>query len=96
MPLHAMACGCPTIYSRRGSGPEPSPKAGWPARRPENPAEIPSAILRVLEDEALASRLGEAGALTVMRGFALQTILRENVLFYEKCVAAFQRKRGVT
>ena len=97
MPLHAMACGCPTIYSRRGSGPEVIVDGvDGLLVDPETPEEIASAILRVLTDDGLASRLGEAGALKVRRQFALQSVLRENILFYERCVAAFRRKRGVT
>ncbi len=97
MPLHAMACGCPTVYSRRGSGPEviTDGRDGLLVD-PESPEEIASAILRILGDDVLASRLGEAGALRVRGQFAMRSVLRENILFYEKCIEAFRRKRGAT
>lgn len=51
-PLEAMAYGCPTIYSQRGSGPEliENGRDGL-LIEPDQPHEIAGAIVRVLTDD---------------------------------------------
>jgi glycosyltransferase involved in cell wall biosynthesis len=86
-PLEAMACGCPTIYSRRGSGPE----VAEDGREillvdPDRPDDVAQAIVRVLTDDALAARLGEGGLDVIKRRFSMETLVRENEAFYRKCL----------
>lgn len=86
-PLEAMACGCPTIYTRRGSGPELA-EDGQEVLLvdPDDHDEIARTILRVLTDDDLASRLGEAGRMAVQGRFSLEALVHENETFYRACL----------
>ncbi|MBV8902070.1 MAG: glycosyltransferase family 4 protein, partial [Acidobacteriia bacterium] len=92
-PLEAMACGCPTIYSRRGSGREliEDSRDGLLVD-PGRPQEIAAAIVRLLRDRAFARKLGEAGRQRVSTVFSMAKLLPENVAFYEACIDSFQAK----
>jgi len=94
-PVEAMACGCPTIYSRRGVGGEviEDGRDGLLVD-PDRPAEIAEAILRLLTDDDLATRLAEAGFARVEGRFALHTVLPQNESFYRQCLAAFSARRN--
>lgn len=94
-PLHAMACGCPTVYTRRGSGPEviEEGRTGLLVE-PDDPKEIASAILRILEDDELARRLGHNGFQEVRRRFSLEAVMPENEAFYSECLERFSARRG--
>jgi glycosyltransferase involved in cell wall biosynthesis len=86
-PLEAMAAGCPTIYSRRGSGPE----VAEDGREillvdPDQPDDVARAIVRVLTDDVLAARLGEAGREVVKRRFSMETLVKANEGFYRQCL----------
>lgn len=87
-PLHAMAAGCPTVYTCRGSGPEviEDGRDGL-LIDPDDPAAIAAAIVRLLRDDALAGRLGVAGRDTVRRRFSRETLTAENAAFYRSCLA---------
>jgi glycosyltransferase involved in cell wall biosynthesis len=91
-PLEAMAAGAPTIYSVRGSGREiiEHGRTGLLVD-PGEPDEIVHAITSVLQDDALAARLGAAGQAHVRERFSIDAIVRENEAFYERCVHDFQR-----
>jgi glycosyltransferase involved in cell wall biosynthesis len=94
-PLHAMAVGCPTIYTRRGSGPEliEDGRTGLLVD-PDRPEEITSAILRVLSDDDFAARLGESGRQLIRDDFSIDTLIRKNEAFYSDCVARFSASRA--
>ena len=94
-PMEAMACGCPTIYSRRTSGAEliRHEETGL-LIEPDDPIAIADAIVRVLGDATLASRLGAAGRREVETRFAVGVLLRENEAFYRACLARFARGRA--
>jgi glycosyltransferase involved in cell wall biosynthesis len=94
-PMHAMAAGCPTIYTRRGSGPEliEDGQDGLLVD-PDRPVEIAEAIVRILQDDELACRLGEAGHRRIVEGFSLSRLIPENERFYTDCVAAFGTGRA--
>jgi glycogen synthase len=86
-PLEAMACGCPTIGTRLGSGPELiTPEVDGLLVDPDHPHELSQAILRLLEDNALAERLGTAGRHRVTTTFSVDRLLAENVAFYRRCL----------
>jgi glycosyltransferase involved in cell wall biosynthesis len=89
-PMHAMAACCPTIYTRRGSGPEliEDGRDGLLVD-PDRPAEIAEAVVRLLENDELACRLGEAGRRRISEAFSLSRLIPENEQFYTDCVAAF-------
>lgn len=90
-PLEAMTCGCPTIYSRRGSGPEllADEQEGLLVD-PDNPEEIASSIVRVLTNPELAGRLGEAGRKRVHSFFSMPSLLSQNLDFYQDCIYRFR------
>jgi glycosyltransferase involved in cell wall biosynthesis len=94
-PLEAMACGCPTIYSTRCSGPEliDHDRDGL-LIDPDDRQAISSAIVRMLDDDALAGRLGAAGAAKVRSRFATELIIPEILAFYERCAANFASRQG--
>ncbi len=96
-PLEAMSCGCPTIYSRRGSGPEliEDGRHGLLVE-PDRPQEIADAIVRILKDRVFARSLGEAGRERASNVFSMERLLPENVAFYERCIEAFQARNGIS
>jgi glycogen synthase len=92
-PLEAMACGCPTIYSQRGSGPELM-RDGCDGLLvdPACPEEIAQAIGRLLADDSLAQQLGTAGRRRVDEDFSLAAALPRNEAFYRQCIDRFRRQ----
>lgn len=90
-PLEAMAAGCPTISTRRGSGPEmiEDGRDGLLVD-PDGPEAIAEAILSVLDDDALARRLGAAGRRRAKEAFSIPSVVAENEAFYAGCIRAFQ------
>jgi glycosyltransferase involved in cell wall biosynthesis len=89
--MEAMAYGCPTIYSRRSSGPELI-RHGRDGLliEPDRPDEIARAILSVLEDDALAARLGQEGRRRIMGNFTIDQTLPATLAFYTKCIQQFR------
>jgi glycosyltransferase involved in cell wall biosynthesis len=90
-PFEAMACGCPTIYTRRAPGPELL-RDGMDGLLvdPDDPPAIAEAILRLLADDNLAARLGEAGHRRVVDRFAIDTLLAENEAFFAQAIERFR------
>jgi glycosyltransferase involved in cell wall biosynthesis len=92
-PLEAMACGCPTVYTRRGSGPELAEDGREVLLiDPDDPDEVARAIIRLLVDDVFASQLGAAGQALVGRRYSLEAIIRENETFFDEVVRSFHRK----
>jgi glycosyltransferase involved in cell wall biosynthesis len=86
-PLEAMAQGCPTVASVRGAGPElAGPEAAALLVEPDRPDEIASALVRVLTDDLLATRLSLAGHSAVSRRFAVDHVVQDNEAFYARSV----------
>jgi glycosyltransferase involved in cell wall biosynthesis len=89
-PLESMGCGCPTISTSLGSGPEEiSPEVDGLLVDPWRPAEIAGAIVRLLQDDPLAERLGAAGRAHVVDCFTIPALLPANETFFADCVRAF-------
>jgi glycosyltransferase involved in cell wall biosynthesis len=86
-PLEAMASGCPTVYSNRGSGSEliEHERTGLLVD-PDRPLEIAAAIGRLLKDDDLARRIGLEGQRHVGSKFSIVKLLEENIAFYRSCV----------
>jgi glycosyltransferase involved in cell wall biosynthesis len=92
-PLEAMAAGCPTIFSTRTSGPEAViHNVDGLLVDPDHPHQIAQAILSLLDDDALARRLGAAGRDAVAARFSLETILPAMEMFYLRAIDKFQRR----
>lgn len=91
-PMHAMAAGCPTIYTSRGSGPEviEHGRDGLLVD-PDAPDEIANAVIRLLQDEGLARTLGAAGRRRIREGFSTAALCQQNESFYEECLGRFAR-----
>ena len=93
-PLHAMAAGCPTIYTVRGSGPELIDEGVTGLLvDPDRPDQICSAILTLLKNPDLARRIGENGRHHVERRFSWPVLLAQNEEFYHRCLEEFGQNR---
>jgi glycosyltransferase involved in cell wall biosynthesis len=57
---------------------------------PDDPPAIAEAILRLLADDNLAARLGEAGHRRVVDRFAIDTLLAENEAFFAQAIERFR------
>ena len=92
-PMEAMACGCPTIYSQRTSGPEliEHGHTGWLVP-PDQPPWIADSITRILKDDRLAAQLGAAGRQHVQQNFSVDRLVAQNVDFYEQAVTKFNER----
>lgn len=89
-PLEAMAVGCPTIYTRRGSGPELiTPESDGLLVDPDDRTAIADALVRLLSDDALAERLGAAGRATVAERFSADRLVAMSAQFYSRCTERF-------
>jgi glycosyltransferase involved in cell wall biosynthesis len=92
-PLEAMAAGCPTIFTQRGSGPEllTHGREGLLVD-PDNSGDIAESILRLLRNPSFAQEIGEAGRARIQQVFSIDRLVSQNVAFYERCVSDFRAK----
>lgn len=92
-PLEAMACGVPTIYTRRPPGSEliGHDRDGLLVE-PGNPDEIADAIIRLLKDDRLAKQLGDAATARVRDKFSLDSVCEQNLSFYRNCINRFSSR----
>jgi glycosyltransferase involved in cell wall biosynthesis len=94
-PLEAMANGCATIYTQRGSGSEliAHGRNGL-LINPDEPAELAAALIDLLSNDSLAETLAKAGVERVKTAFSRETIVPLNERFYAGCIDSFQGSRG--
>jgi glycogen synthase len=97
-PFEALAQGCPTIYTRRGPGPELL-RDGCEALLvdPDDPEDVAAAITRIVIDPELGGRLASAGRDRVRREYSVEALVQRNELFYRDCCRTFAasvRMRG--
>ena len=91
-PLEAMAGGCPTIYSKRGSGPELMVHGhDGLLVDPDDAGDIAASAIRLLEDDELAQTLGANGRERVVSSFSVQKLVPANELFYRAVIQSFTR-----
>jgi len=95
-PLEAMAAGCPTIFTVRGSGPEliEDGRDGLLVD-PGRDEEIAEAIVSLLADDALARRLSSGGRRRVKEAFSLPAVVARNEEFFAGCIREFQPRNVV-
>jgi glycosyltransferase involved in cell wall biosynthesis len=95
-PLEAMACGCPTIFSERGSGPEllTHERQGLLVD-PDKPGDIAASIVRTLRDRQFAREIGDAGRTLVRQVFSVDRLVAQNEDFYRRCIRGF-RERAIS
>jgi glycosyltransferase involved in cell wall biosynthesis len=89
-PLEAMACGCPTIYTRLTSGPE-TIRDGVDGllADPHHPEQIASAILTILQHDDQARKFSQSGRERVLNTFTIQQILPMNEQFFSDVIHSF-------
>jgi glycosyltransferase involved in cell wall biosynthesis len=94
-PLEAMACGCPTIYSRQGSGPEvmEDGRDGL-LIDPHQPRQIADAILNILSNPILARQIGDAGRNRIREQCSIHSLVKQNAEFYQQCIKEFRLRQG--
>jgi glycosyltransferase involved in cell wall biosynthesis len=81
----AMACSTPVVATTAGALPEVvEDGVSGVLVPPANPQALASAIKRLLEDEALRGRMGEAGRKRVERHFSWQEAARRTLAVYEE------------
>lgn len=94
-PFETMARECPTIYTTRQPGPELVRDAvDGLLVDPDRPDQIAAGLLRILDDDALASRLGRQGRERVAASYAVDRVLPQNEAFYLRALSAFHAGRG--
>jgi mannosylfructose-phosphate synthase len=83
--LEAMSCGTPVVATRFG-GIKDDLQDGIDSLLvdPSDPAELSGAILRVLTDETLASKLSENGQKTILERFSWESIAARTLAFYQR------------
>jgi len=83
VPLEAMSCGVPVVYSTLHSGPEAIDDGvtGLLAD-PYSPDDVAEKVMRILNDPAFAAQLAENGKKAVKERFSLQRCVDETVAFY--------------
>ncbi len=87
--LDAMACGKPVVATSAGGIPEvvADGETGLLVP-PRDDRALASAIARLLGDEALRRRLGEAGRARVRERFSTERMVRDTLAVYEEAVRA--------
>ncbi len=88
--LEALACGVPVVQPAHGSFPELIEETGGGLLvRPNDPRELAAALLRLAEDDALRTRLGDAGRAAVRERFTDIRMAEESWKIFEKARAGF-------
>ena len=95
-PMEAMASGCATVCSVRGSGPElvTDGRDGLLVE-PSDPGAIAGAVTRLLMDSDLRLRLGRAGRRRIAESFSMPVLLPANEAFYRAVIERFRGVGGV-
>ncbi len=91
--LQAAACGVPIVASRTGGIPEiVQPGETGELVEPGNVAQLTSALLRLLDDEALRQRYGVRAREWIEAGFSAPSMVAGNHAVYEEVLAARARR----
>ena len=93
-PIEAMACGCPTIYSTRTSGPEliTHGRDGLLVD-PDRPRDLADGIVTVLAEHAPAIRMGDRARERVASNFTVDRLVPLIAVYYRDCIRDFERRR---
>jgi glycogen synthase len=91
-PIESMACGCPTIYSKLGSGKELIEDGiDGLLIDPKQPTEIAKAIQTLLTNPILARRIGQLGRKKIEVSFSKELMTQQSLEFYQKCVQKYNK-----
>ena len=86
-PLESMQVGCPTIYTKRASGPELiTNKVNGLIVDPDNIEEIADAIILMLKDRKSATEMGKRGSEAIKEKFNIAKIAEEHVSLYNSII----------
>lgn len=89
-PLEAMACGCPTIYTKLGPGPELiQDGVNGLLIDPYDSQSIVDAIVSILDDNHLANRLGSCGRDQIRNYLSISKIIPLNIKYYQDSIKRF-------
>ncbi|MCX6250425.1 MAG: glycosyltransferase family 4 protein [Bacteroidetes bacterium] len=95
-PLESMVCGCPTIYTKLGSGSELIQDGiDGLLINPSEPEEIAVAIDRILKNTDFAETIGNSGRKRVKENFSKELMTIKSLEFYQTCIADFQCRKTV-
>jgi len=85
----AMLQGCPVVVCDTGPVPEfvENERTGLLVP-PDDASAVAAAVCRLLEDAALAERLGDAGRRHIAAHFTVEKCVAQSLEFYAKCIAA--------
>ncbi|MES2480211.1 MAG: glycosyltransferase family 4 protein [Bacteroidota bacterium] len=91
--VEAMSCACPTIFTKRSSGPEiiTHNQSGLLVD-PDNIDEIADNILLLLRDEAKRKQIGQQGKMEVEKKYALSTIASQHIDWYNEVIEQFNSR----
>lgn len=107
--LEAMACETPVVGSQIGGIPEiivegitgyliPLKSVSRTDFNPENPEVFQKAFAAkiniLLEDETLASQMGKAGRLRVLKQFSWESIAKTTFDYYQKVIDGFEKEKA--
>jgi len=85
--VESMACGCPTIYTRLTCGPEIVREGSdGLLAHPDRPEEVSDAMVRLLQDEAVARKFSQVGRKRVLDHFCVEAVLPDTMVFYEQLI----------
>jgi glycosyltransferase involved in cell wall biosynthesis len=96
--IEAMACGVPLVATTGGALPEVVGADGETALlvTPDDPEALATGIRRILDDDALAARLGEGGRQRVLGRFTWEATARGTAEQYQVVLDDHRRARGPT
>lgn len=94
-PVEAMACACPTIYTKLTCGPEIVENGvDGLLIDPDQPSEIADAILAIMLDNMLARRLSVAGRARALRCYTLAHLVPANEAFFAALINSFHQQES--
>ena len=83
-PMESMACGCPTIYSELGSGPEIiDNEVDGILVNPRNTSEIANAMYKLLTNHSLAENISKNGIKKISNQYSQKLMMDKTIAFYE-------------
>jgi glycogen synthase len=86
-PLESMNTGCPTIYTKRASGPEIINNGiNGLLVDPDDIQEIAKAITYMLTKRTSAKIIGDCGAKTVRDQFSISSIAKSHLIIYSDMI----------
>ncbi|MFH0893484.1 MAG: glycosyltransferase family 4 protein [Bacteroidota bacterium] len=96
-PLEAMACACPVINTKLGSGCEliVNNEEGL-LIDPREPAEIANALKKVISEPEFASKIGSNGLKKVKNSFSKEVMAEQTISCFQKTISDYNIKFGIT